>query len=421
MPHRRKTAASPPLPNRPGPRPLPLHLLTHASTLLGSRVALPLWRKGSLPWNPALADKARDLKALLDDAGPDAWDRLDQAVAIESLARHQAMLDGIEAYRRHPYRRALPPPPVLWQEGTTQLLDYRTPEQDGPPLLVVPSLINRAYILDLSEQRSVMRALAAKGISPFLLDWNAPGPEERTFDLATYITGRLSQALDQVIAACGRPPILLGYCMGGDLSLAMACLRPRDLAGLVLLATPWDFHAGREAHAILMRALASPLGGLIDAMGQFPVDLLQSMFSSLDPNLMARKYAAFARLPQKSARARDFVALEDWANDGVALAAPVARECLFHWYGANEPLLGLWRIGTQSIRPESLGSLPALLMVPQRDRIVPPQSALPLARSIPNARTVMVGGGHVGMLINKRAGTCIYTPLAKWIMKTSIP
>ena len=42
--------------------------------------------------------------------------------------------------------------------------------------------------------------------------------------------------------------------------------------------------------------------------------------------------------------ARRFVVLEDWLNDGVPLAAPVAREVLSGWYGANTPAAGAWRL-----------------------------------------------------------------------------
>lgn len=425
MPHRRERASlaqaqvGQAQAKRPGPRPLPLHLLAHASTLMGSRVALPLWKNGSLPWKPSLAAEAAALKQSLDGAGPQAWAELTTAVEEESLARHRALLDGIEAYRNHPYRRDVPPPPEVWRQGTTRLLDYR-PNQSGGglPVLVVPSLINRAYILDLTPRRSLMRSLADRGLAPFLLDWDAPGDEERGFSLDDYIAGRLEAALEQVIAATGRRPAVLGYCMGGDLALALATRRPQQVAALALLATPWDFHAGRQAHGIMMRALAEPLGNMIDAMGQVPVDLLQSMFSALDPNLTARKYAAFARLKPSSARARDFVALEEWANDGVPLAGPAARDCLFGWYGANDPVAGSWRIAGRPVLPGDVVA-PTLVLVPERDRIVPPESALPLAAAIPGARTLMVKGGHVGMLLSARAKTDVYGPLAKWLVRSA--
>ncbi|MGE5475639.1 MAG: alpha/beta fold hydrolase [Bacteroidales bacterium] len=362
-----------------------------------------------------MAPQAEALRQSLDAAGPNAWTELDRAVASEGMARHEAMLAGIEAYRRHPYHRDLAEPPVVWRQGTTRLLDYRTDTaRGGLPVLAVPSLVNRAYILDLTARRSLMRDLAGRGLSPFLLDWDAPGPEETGFDLGGYVA-RLNQAIDAVAALTGRKVALLGYCMGGNLTLAAALTRPGPVAAMALLATPWDFHAGRAGQSALVHALAGPLGAMIDGAGCLPVDMLNAMFASLDPNLAARKFAAFARLKRRSARARDFVALEDWVNDGVALAGPVARECLFGWYGDNTPAKSHWRIGGLPVLPERM-TIPTLVMIPERDRIVPPESAEPLGRLIPGARSVRIRGGHVGMLLSARAKTEVYAPLARWLM-----
>ncbi|RAU23499.1 poly-beta-hydroxybutyrate polymerase [Paramagnetospirillum kuznetsovii] len=369
-----------------------------------------------------MAEAAKALQTSLDAAGPDAVKLLDHAIAAEGTRRHDAFLAGIDAYRHHPYRRVLPSVPVAWRQGTTRLLDYRHPDTapDAPPVLVVPSLINRAYILDLSAKRSLMRYMADKGLAPFLVDWDAPGPEESRFTLTDYIAGRLEAALDKVVELTGRKPAVVGYCMGGLLALALAQRRPDSVSALVLLATPFEFMAGREANAAMMRALAAPLGGLIDANGTAPVDMLQSMFAGLDPGLAARKFMAFARLRRASARARDFVALEDWANDGVDLAGPVARECLFGWYGDNTPPLGRWMVGGTPIRPEEV-AVPALLMIPHRDRIVPPMSALPLAERLRNAKLLMLSGGHVGMLTGPRAKTDVYGPLVRWLRRNIKP
>jgi polyhydroxyalkanoate synthase len=379
---------------------------------------LPLWKNGSLPWKPELADKADQLRLSLAEAGPEAWTRLDAAIAAESAARHQSVLDGIEAYRGHPYRRQLERPPEIWRQGSTALLDYRV-SQGGLPVLVVPSLVNRSYILDLTRTRSVMRWLAAKGLAPFLLDWDWPGQREMGFDLTAYVTGPLEAALETVVATTGRKAALVGYCMGGDLALAAALRRPDLAASLTLLATPWDFHAGKGGQAEVVKALMQPMGMMIDAAGQMPVDLLQTLFAALDPSLNAKKFAAFGRLARRSAKARDFVALEDWANDGVPLAAKVAHECLLGWYGANAPARGRWLIADQPVDPSRL-AVPALALVPERDRIVPPESALALISSIPKGKTIMVKGGHVGMLLSAKAVSQVYRPLAKWLVESSV-
>lgn len=418
MSRQSRRCPGPPPPPRTGPRPLPLHLLTHLATLFGSLCVLPLWKSGSLPWKPHLAGPAERLKESLAAAGPDGASGFETALAAEALRRHAVFLNGVEAYRYHPYRRDLPPPPTLWSRGTTRLLDYRADQplaaQGGVPVLAIPSLVNRAYILDLTERRSLMRYLARRGLAPFLVDWDAPGPDEQSFTLTDYVLDRLEPMLERVAERCGRPPVLLGYCMGGLLALALAQRRPDRVAGLVLVATPFDFAAGQSENALLLRALEPALGAMIDGAGGMPVDLLQALFAGLDPGLAARKFTAFAQARPGSARARAFVALEDWANDGVPLAAAVARECLFDWYGANAPARGEWRIDGRPVLPEEVKA-PTLAIVPGRDRIVPPDSALPLAARIAGARVRVVAGGHVGLLTGPRAQSDVLGPLARWI------
>ena len=91
-------------------------------------------------------------------------------------------VDGLRAYWAHPYRRQMTEPPVVWADGPARLLDYGDP--DGLPMLVVPSLINRAYILDLTVERSFLGHLAGVGYRPLLLDWGVPSGTELSSTLA---------------------------------------------------------------------------------------------------------------------------------------------------------------------------------------------------------------------------------------------
>ncbi len=377
---------------------------------LGSRSGWPIWSGASTGWNPALAAEAQNLAARLRSANREA---LSAALDRETRRRLGEFLTGIEGYRSHPYARALAAPPVLWTEGTTRLLDYG--RAGDPPVLVIPSLVNRAYVLDLDEGASLVRHLAGQGLRPLLVDWDAPGPDERGFTLTDYIAGRLSRALDAVADATdGARVALVGYCMGGLLALALAQLRPAEIAGIALLATPWDFHAATGGpHPVL--AVGGPaLGATIDALGELPVETIQALFFALDPVQGWTKFRAFGRLNPASEAARKFVALEDWANDGVPLAGPVARECLLGWYGANTPARGAWRITGQAVRPAAL-NLPSLHLIPARDRIVPPESARALAAAMAGAEVLTPPAGHVGMAVGSRAREAVWTPVAAWL------
>lgn len=393
---------------RPGPRPLALHLTLAVAGTLGSRAALPSWRSGSPGWRPPPGTDA-----LLDALAAHPAEAVEAAVARAGAARLAAVLDGIDRYRDHPWRRTLVDPPPVWTEGGSRLLPFGTGR--GVPVLLVPSLVNRSTVLDLDEGASLVRFLAARSLDPFLLDWGAPGEAERAFDLTDYVAGRLARALSAVRAARpDRRPVVLGYCMGGLLAVALAQLRPDDLAALALLATPWDFHADDRAGAVRLGAVGEALRPMVAALGELPVDHIQALFAALDPMLVVRKFARWGGAAPDPAADRAFVATEDWLNDGVPLAGPVALECLVGWYGANTPGTGTWTIAGRAVRPETLPH-PALVVVPSNDRIVPPASALPLGRLLPNATVRRPRSGHVGMVVGRRAPRTVWAPLARWI------
>ncbi len=423
--------ASPALPveaeARPGPRPLALHLANAMGIWSGALAALPLALSDNLPWHPvARQDAAEVIPEFLSSTY--VGSSPGEAVGLEIIARLQKMLAGIEAYRHHPYRRLLAEPPVIWQEGSTRLLDYGATAgaagsaagnqgRDAPPVLVVPSLVNRAYVLDLKPKRSLLRYLAARGYRPLLVDWGAPGEAERGFDLTAYIAGRLEAAHAQAVAtACGPVPVV-GYCMGGNLALALALRRAGEVSGLALLATPWDFHAAGDEDqggAPLPPMALKTSSAVIEAAGEMPADLLQAFFAALDPNLASAKFRRFAHLDPASAAAENFVALEDWANDCVPLAAAVAMECLGGWYAENSPARLQWRVAGRVVDPGQL-RMPTLVAFPRADRIVPPASARALARAAPGAEQLQAPSGHIGMIAGGGAEKGLWQPLEAWL------
>jgi poly(3-hydroxyalkanoate) synthetase len=360
--------------------------------------------------NAAFAAATAAIAAAL--GGAEADTAFPGAVLEETLRQDAALIAGIAAYRRHPFHRELPDPPAIWAEGASRILDYG--RRDDPAVLFVPSLVNRAYVLDLAPGHSLLRWLADRGIRPLLLDWGWPEEAERRFTLTDYIAGRLERAMTAARELAGAPPVLAGYCMGGTLALAAAARRPDLVRGLALLATPWDFHAEVQERAEQAARLLPMLEPALAFGETLPVDMIQVLFAMLDPFGVAEKFRTFARLPPDSERARLFVALEDWLNDGVPLAAPVARECLRDWYGRNAPAAGAWMVAGLPVNPRHL-RLPAFVAAPTRDRIVPSGASRPLAQLIPGAVLHEPRTGHVGMMAGSAAERALWQPLLAWL------
>ncbi len=404
---------------RPGPRPLPLHMAVEGwilqvscAGLLSSSAASPLSNPLLAPHLQIIRDQ---LQKLLPDLAAQNLPALDagliDAVAREATARMDGFMRGVRAYQAHPFRRTLRAPPPVWKRGAATLIDYGG---KGAPVVYVPSLINKAYILDLAADRSLCRASAASGLHSYLLDWGDPGPAERTFTTTDYIDGVLIPALEEIKARTGQAPALVGYCMGGTLATSAAVLRPDLVSSLVLLAAPWDFHDGTAASRVLLDLSRPVVEVILAAEGVASVDMLQALFASLDPTLVGRKFRRFSELDPASEPARRFVELEDWLNDGVPLAGPVAREVFFNWYGRNDPQAGHWRVGDVPIDPAQI-HVRTLTFIPSQDRIVPPGAAQALAKAIPRAQSLSVDLGHIGMVSAAAAPNAVYAPLLAWL------
>ena len=393
---------------RTGPRPLPLHLMAVATISASSLAAWPLLSGGWRPWKGKLAEIGETLRKDLANANPDAFGA---SLQQELASRHAAFLKGVETYRSHPYRRTVEPPPAIWESDSTRLFDYG---KSGSPVLVVPSLVNRSHILDLTARRSLLRYLAVRGFRPLLVDWGAPGDEELGRSLDDYIACDLVEALRvaNVLAEGGVP--VIGYCMGGTLATALAALAGDMVSALTLLAAPWDFHAAAGGPPPTVTASAAVLERIVSSRGCLPVDVLQALFLGLDPTQSWIKFRRFAEMDPNSEEAELFVALEDWLNDGVPLAGPVARECLFGWYLENRTAAGSWEVAGTVVDPARIDA-PALAVLPSQDRIVPPESAAALAHALPAARTLAPRAGHIGMVVGGRAEAELWSLLADWL------
>ena len=398
------------------PSPLVFHLSAAVSAYGQALAAAPRADAPEFPWCAGLVERAEAL-------GPDL-DRM--AVAGEIAARLAATVRGIEIWQSHPYRRRLEEPPAIWARGCSRLLDFgRCPEAtdpQGPPVLVVPSLINRAYILDLAAERSMLRWLAGQGLRPILMDWGAPGAAEAGFRLEDYGARRLVPALDHIQGATGRRVAVLGYCMGGTIAAGLAARRPDGLSCLVTIGAPWDFASTRGIAGGIRAMLRADgpgraqdlLEGLGQAFGAVPVALFQMLFALVNPIQAAVKFQRLSRLDPDGVAARHFVALEDWLADGVPMPVGAARDLLIEWQIRNVTATGRWRFLGGAVNPGNI-RLPVLAFCGRSDSIAPPPLAHPLAEAIAGARTARPATGHVGMVVGSLARAEVWRPTAAFV------
>src|SRR5688572_18486436 len=111
------------------------------------------------------------------------------------------------------------------------------------PLLIVYALVNRPYMVDLQDDRSLVRNLLAQGEDVYLIDWGYPDPSDRYITLDDYINGYIRRCVDVVRKRHALDAInLLGICQGGAMSLCFTSIYPERVKNLITMVTPVDFH-----------------------------------------------------------------------------------------------------------------------------------------------------------------------------------
>lgn len=302
---------------------------------------------------------------------------------------------------------------------------YRYAPADAPgrrvrtPLLLVYALINRPYIFDLLPGRSFVEYMLGRGFDVYLLDWGAPGPEDRAIRFDDYAAERLPRVVRRVLAASESDDLhMLGYCIGGTLAALYAALFPEaPLRTLALLAPPIDFAAGAGVFAKWLDPRYLDVDNLVDKLGNIPPELIEFGSKMLKPveNYVGVYAGLWDRLDDPAA-VEGWQAMHRWVHDGVPFAGAAFRQWVNDFIRGNRLVKGeLLAAG----RRADLANIraPLLNVAAQHDHIVPlAQSAalMPLVSSA-DQRLEVVPSGHVGLMGGSGARNRVWPAIADWL------
>jgi polyhydroxyalkanoate synthase len=303
------------------------------------------------------------------------------------------------------------------RDGTAELYRFRRPvtTEGGLPLLLVPSMINRWYVLDLREGASMARAFVDAGIDTFCLDWGVPEDEDRYLGWADVID-RLGRAVRAVRRATGAPKVgILGYCMGGTLAGIWSALHADQVAALINLAGPIDFSkAGFLGEMVDRRYFDAEA---IAAAGNMSPEMMQSGFVALRPTAQLAKWVSFFDRAAFDPRAREgFEALEAWAGDNVPFPGAAYATYIGDLYQKNLLVQGQHHVRGRRVDLAGI-RCPVLTVVAERDAICPPAAATALNDHVGSTdkQVLTVAGGHVGAVVGGKASKVLYPTLARWL------
>lgn len=312
------------------------------------------------------------------------------------------------------------PADVVMHENKWRLLRYQrggAPLLHPTPVLLIPSLINRHYVLDLLPGRSFVQFLVEQGHDVFLIDWGTPGPEDRFLTFETFCDRYIRRALRATCRAAGQAQAhVLGYCLGGTLAAIHAALWPERIASLTALAAPIDFH-DHGLLSIWTRSQSFNVDALVNAFGNVPWPLMQASFQLLKPTMNLVKLKQLIERSNDDVFLDTFFAIETWGIDAVSFPGECYRRYVKALYKDNALMQDSFTLGGRPVRLSDI-RCPTLSVSLEHDHIVPWQSCAALDSRVGAEvhEHLHLPGGHVGAVIAKSAARNLWPQLSDfWV------
>jgi polyhydroxyalkanoate synthase len=314
---------------------------------------------------------------------------------------------------------------VVYKEDRLKLLHYVSPKPPRyrTPLVFVYALVNRPYILDLKQGRSVVANFVERGFDTYLVDWGVPAPADRHLTLDDYVNGYLANVLGFVSERTGvERTSVLGYCMGGTLSTMFAALHPERVKNLILLAAPIDFSSKEGLLNLWVQPEYFDVDKFVDAFGNCPAEFLQAGFLMLRPvgNLLEKPINFFEHMHEDK-YLDDFLVTETWLNDNIPVPGEVYRQFIKYLYQKNLLTQNRMPVGKHIVNLKHI-TCPVLNIMAGNDDPVPCSQGLPftdLVGSTDRKNLLLNGTGHIGLAIGGKAQQEVWPQACAWLAERS--
>ena len=220
---------------------------------------------------------------------------------------------------------AATPGEVVHQNALFQLIQYTptTPKVAAEPLLYVPPLVNRYYMIDLVPRQSLAKWLVDEGRTVFVVSWVNPGAELRDKGVEAYVLEGVVEAIEVVAKRTKAAPDLFAFCLGGTLvAIAMAWLaankRGNEVNSATLIGSLVDFADMRDWSAFVHEGHLAALEDHLEDQGFIDSLDLQRLFAAMRSNDLIWSSVVNHYLLDRDAPPSDLLY---WFEDGARIPA----------------------------------------------------------------------------------------------------
>jgi len=340
-------------------------------------------------------------------------------LAQETLRAQQKLAAGLETLPQvGDVDYGATPRQEVWRDGRVVL--YRFIGDKAPtarvPLLIVYALVNRPYMVDLQDDRSLVKGLLAQGEDVYVLDWGYPDRSDRYLTLGDYINRFIDGAVEHLCRQHRLPSInVLGICQGGAFSLCYSALHPERVRNLITMVTPVDFHTPDNMLSHWTREMDVDL--FVDAIGNVPADMMNACYLMLKPfRLNLQKYVGLVDVLDDRKGLADFLRMEKWIFDSPDLAGEAFRQFIKQFYQGNGFVNGGIEIDGEEVHLGDVG-MPVLNIYAEQDHLVPPNASRALRDLVGTEDYTELGfkGGHIGIYVSSRAQREVPGAIHQWL------
>lgn len=294
------------------------------------------------------------------------------------------------------------------------------------PVLVAYGMVGRYTMVDLQEDRSLIRNLLAQGIEVYVVDWGNPNRADRWLSFEDYVEDYLGGCVDHILREHGIASLnLLGICEGGVLALCYAALHTAKVRNLIVTITPVDFHADQQEDRkdrgfvnLWTRSLeARDLERVIDSYGYIPGKFMGVIFSMITPAKTLTKYNLdLVDVFDDEVKLKNFLRMEQWLADRPHHPGEAGRDFFIRMYKNNELAKGTFTLGKKTVRLSDV-SMPVLNIYALEDHIVPPPCSRALGKLVgtKDYSELALPGGHVGVFVSGKSQGIVGSHVVKWL------
>ncbi len=283
------------------------------------------------------------------------------------------------------------------------------------PLLIVYAMVNKPYILDLLPGRSVIESFLKQGLEVYLLDWGKPIKSDANRGIEFYLREVIDDAAEAVKDLAGVDRIsLMGYCMGGTLSLIYAALYPEKIKNLITMAAPFDCS---DPEGLLFQWTHEiPIEEVAETYGNCPGWLLASSFLCIDPLITVEKTESLYKGIRDDSFLDLFFAMEQWINDTVDVPGRMYTEFMQWFFQQNLLARRELALGGHHV-DLSVITAPFLNIIAEQDTSVPPSSSEPIGSYLGSTdqKLMRCPAGHIGLAVSGKAHKKMWPEAGAWI------